>query len=60
MKSFIYRDGNENTNDRNLLSTILKYLETPQYFRKQLYPKSDLLKFAGVLYPLKIPTHSPN
>jgi hypothetical protein len=40
------------------MSTILKYLETPQYFRRYLYPKMDLLKYSGILYPLKIPSHS--
>ena len=40
-----------------LLSTLLKYLETPQYFRKQLFPKSKLLNYSGVLQPLNIPNH---
>jgi len=55
---FIYHDGKLNNSDRILLSTILKYLETPQYFRKHLFPKMNLLKFAGVLHPLKIPSHT--
>ena len=53
---FIYQDGN-NKDDRNLLITILKYLETPQFLRKRLFPKMNELKFAGVLHPLKIPSH---
>jgi len=52
---FIYQDGNKN--DSILLATILKYLETPQYFRKQLFPKTEQLKYAGILHPLKIPNH---
>lgn len=55
---FIYHDNDDNKNDRILLATILKYLETPQYFRKYLYSKIDELKFAGILYPLQIPSHS--
>ena len=54
---FIYKDKGENRNDSVLLSTLLKYLETPQYFRKQLFPKSQLLNYAGVLQPLNIPNH---
>ena len=54
---FIYQDRNKNKNDSMLLTTILRYLETPQYFRKQLFPKMELLKYAGVLQPLKIPNH---
>ena len=54
---FIYEDGN-NTQDKILLSTILKYLETPPFLRKMLYPKINELKYAGVLHPLKIPSHT--
>lgn len=53
---FVYQEGN-NKEDGNLLVTILKYLETPQFLRKRLFPKMNELKFAGVLQPLKIPSH---
>lgn len=53
---FLYQDGN-NKEDRNLMLTIFKYLETPQFLRKRLFPKMNDLKFAGVLHPLKIPSH---
>src|SRR3972149_6833072 len=55
---FIYHDTLGEKSDAMLMSTILKYLETPQYFRRYLYPKMDLLKYSGILYPLKIPSHS--
>ncbi len=54
---FIYKDKNGNKNDSMLLSTLLKYLETPQYFRRQLFPKSKLLNYSGVLQPLNIANH---
>ena len=54
---YIYRDSTGNKTDSILLSTLLKYLETPQYFRKQMFPKMNVLKFAGVLQPLKLPHH---
>jgi len=54
---FIYQDEKGNKNDLALLSMSLKYLETPQYFRKKLFPKSNLLKYAGVLQPLNISSH---
>jgi len=57
---FIYKEKNYNGSDSILLSTLLKYLETPQYFRKQLFPKMNILKYAGVLYPLKIQNHVKN
>ena len=53
---YVYQEGS-NREDRNLLVTILKYLETPQFLRKRLFPKTNELKFAGVLQPLKIPSH---
>jgi predicted SPOUT superfamily RNA methylase MTH1 len=53
---YIYQDG-DNKDDRNLMLLILKYLDTPQFLRKRLFPKMNELKFAGVLHPLKIPSH---
>ena len=55
---FIYHETFGEKNDAKLMVTILKYLETPQYFRRNLYPKMDLLKYSGVLHPLNIPSHS--
>ena len=54
---FVYRDGH-NDSDRSLLVTMLRYIETPQFLRRHLYPKMNELKFAGVLHPLAIPSHS--
>ena len=54
---FIYKDKTGNKNDSMLLSTLLKYIETPQYFRRQLFSKSKLLNYSGVLQPLNIPNH---
>ena len=54
---YVYQEGNYKE-DGNLLVTILKYLETPQFLRRRLFPKMNELKFAGVLLPLKIPSHS--
>lgn len=53
---YIYQEGNYKE-DSNLMITVLKYLETPQFLRKRLFPKMNDLKFAGVLQPLKIPSH---
>ena len=53
---YVYQEGN-NKQDGSLLTMILKYLETPQFLRKRLFPKMNDLKFAGVLLPLKIPSH---
>ncbi len=54
---YVYQDGRNNKQDGNLLVMILKYLETPQFLRRRLFPKMNDLKFAGVLQPLKIPSH---
>jgi len=53
---YVYQDG-DNKQDGSLLVMILKYLETPQFLRRRLFPKMNDLKFAGVLHPLKIPSH---
>lgn len=55
---YVYHES-ENKSDTSLLVTLLKYLETPQYLRRRLYPKLNELKYAGVLAPLKIPSHVP-
>jgi len=54
---YVYQDGGNNKQDGNLLVMILKYLETPQFLRRRLFPKMNDLKFAGVLQPLKITSH---
>ena len=54
---YVYQDGGNNKQDASLLVMILKYLETPQFLRRRLFPKMNDLKFAGVLQPLKIPSH---
>ncbi len=38
---------------------VLEYLETPQYLRRKLYPIDEALKYAGMLPPLRIPSHKP-
>ena len=55
---FVYHETLGDKNDALLMVTILKYLETPQYFRRNIYPKMDLLKYSGILHPLNIPSHS--
>ncbi|WP_299292347.1 putative RNA uridine N3 methyltransferase [Nitrosopumilus sp.] len=53
---YVYQEG-QNKQDGNLMVMILKYLETPQFLRKRLFPKMNDLKFAGVLQPLRIASH---
>ncbi|HEU4604864.1 MAG TPA: RNA methyltransferase [Nitrososphaera sp.] len=45
--------------DPDLLRTILRYLDTPQYLRKVLYPRMHQLEYAGILHPIKAPHHRP-
>jgi hypothetical protein len=54
---YVYQDDGNYKQDGNLMVMILKYLETPQFLRRRLFPKMNDLKFAGVLQPLKIPSH---
>ena len=43
--------------DTDLLRRILKYMDTPQYLRKRSFPKTQALKFAGILPPLRTRSH---
>ena len=53
---YIYKESGSDR-DRSLLRNILRFLETPQYLRRMLFPMSNDLQFAGSLSPLKIPSH---
>lgn len=44
-------------NDARQIVTILSYLETPQYLRKQLFKITPILRYAGILPPLRTPHH---
>lgn len=55
----IYRDPASEVKgrDRVLLVKILRYLDTPQYLRKLLYPIENDLRYVGILPPLRGPHH---
>ncbi len=46
-------------NETHLIKEVLEYLETPQYLRKYIFPLKENLRYAGILPPLKIPSHKP-
>ncbi|KAG8373047.1 hypothetical protein BUALT_Bualt12G0130200 [Buddleja alternifolia] len=50
-------DSGENETGAPFLMRILRYLETPQYLRKSLFPKHNSLRFVGLLPPLDAPHH---
>lgn len=54
----IYRDP-RGRGEAALARRVLEYLETPQYLRKRLFPLDESLRFAGLLPPLRIPSHKP-
>lgn len=56
---FLYNDKllKPKKSDIELLVTILEYLDTPQYLRRRLYPKLDILKHVGKLHPIRSPHH---
>jgi hypothetical protein len=43
--------------DEKTVCRVLEYLETPQYLRKRLFPLDEELRYAGMLPPLRIPSH---
>jgi predicted SPOUT superfamily RNA methylase MTH1 len=57
---YIYDTGllsPEKKRDADLLRKILRYMDTPQYLRRRGFPKSQSLKFAGLLPPLRTKSH---
>lgn len=43
--------------EAELIATLLRYMETPQYLRKALFPYMRELQYAGLLPPLRTPHH---
>lgn len=43
--------------DANLVSTLLTYMETPQYLRKRIFKLKPELRYVGILPPLRTPHH---
>ena len=57
-KIHVYK--NKGISDTDLILLLFKYLVTPQYLRKNLFPIKKELKLAGTLPPLRIPSHTVN
>ncbi len=55
----VYRDSPESAqaNELNLITSLLSYMETPQYLRKRLFGLEPQLQYAGILPPLRTPHH---
>src|SRR5512135_1262714 len=55
----VYSDNTSVDQHRDLqfIELLLNYLETPQYLRKSLFPIEADLQYAGILPPLRIPSH---
>jgi len=52
----VFRDPKAHGEER-VVRRVLEYLETPQYLRKRLFPLDEELRYAGMLPPLRIPSH---
>ncbi|ESQ41938.1 hypothetical protein EUTSA_v10013731mg [Eutrema salsugineum] len=55
--SAVTNPSDNNESGASFLVRILKYLETPQYLRKSLFPKQNDLRYVGMLPPLDAPHH---
>lgn len=57
----IYADDDPNVKNQaaetELITMLLRYMETPQYLRKLLLPHTEELHYAGLLPPLRTPHH---
>jgi predicted SPOUT superfamily RNA methylase MTH1 len=57
----IYNDDDSNIRDQvkesDLITKLLQYMDTPQYLRKQLFPRTKELGYVGLLPPLRTPHH---
>jgi predicted SPOUT superfamily RNA methylase MTH1 len=58
----IYHDNHKANQYQNadLITTLLAYMETPQYLRKRFFKIEQRLQYAGILPPLRTPHHPLN
>jgi len=58
-KIVIYLTKNTKSERKNqrIIELILRYLITPQYLRRKVFPKMAVLKYVGILPPLQTPNH---
>lgn len=58
----VYPDnpGSNQNRDMGLVTTLLAYMETPQYLRKALFKLNPDLQYAGILPPLRTAHHPLN
>ncbi|MFW9925444.1 MAG: putative RNA uridine N3 methyltransferase [Candidatus Thorarchaeota archaeon] len=57
---YIYDTGTleaDKKRDADLFVKLLRFMDTPQYLRKVVFPKSPSLKYAGILPPLRTKSH---
>jgi len=56
---YIFKDPVEgmDVSESLFISELLQYIETPQYLRKRIYRLRPELRYAGLMPPLKIPSH---
>ena len=57
-EAIIYADAKGYSDkEGRLLQKLLSYQETPQYMRRALFARDPELQFAGILPPLRLPSH---
>ena len=56
----IYLDDHsaESISNQKVFAKLLRYMVVPQYLRRIVFKKEEDLRFAGLLPPLKIPSHT--
>ncbi|MEM2940884.1 MAG: putative RNA uridine N3 methyltransferase [Thermoproteota archaeon] len=56
----IYLDDREaeSISNQKVFTKLLRYMVVPQYLRRIVFKKEEALRFAGLLPPLKIPSHT--
>ncbi len=60
-KVCVYNDDDSRvknqTAEAKLITALLRYMEAPQYLRKLLFPRTEELRYAGLLPPMRTPHH---
>lgn len=61
-EAIIYADRSDDASEKEgrLFQKLLAFQETPQYLRRQIFAYDSELQFAGILPPLRLPSHPGN
>lgn len=57
--AILYPGIEDKGRDLRVLRSLLEYSLTPPHLKRKLHPLTRILKYAGLMHPLRLPNHEP-